>query len=69
MKTIKLRYPDLCKTVYGVDAKKLTNTQLEYIKLKFKEAYYEDIQVDAKQLNEITKEFTQQKVTTYIEVK
>lgn len=69
LKTIRLQYPDLCNTIHWLDVKKLTSNQFEEIKSTYPEAYYEDISVDAKKLHEQTKEYTEQKVTTYIEVK
>jgi len=69
MKVIQEKYPSLCDIIYGFDIKKVTPEELEEIKNKYKEAYYESITVDAKKLNEVTKEYTSQKITTYVEVK
>jgi len=69
LKTIRLQYPDLCNTIHWLDVKKLTSDQFEEIKITYPEAYYEDISVDTKKLHEQTKDYTEQKLTTYIEVK
>ena len=69
LKTIRLQYPEVCNTHYWVDVKKLTADELEEIKQKYNKAYYEDISVDAKALHNLTKDYTKQSLTTYIEVR
>lgn len=69
LKQIRELYPNLCETIHWIDQKKLTPEQFEEIKVKYTDAYYEDISVDTKKLHEVSKDFTQQKVTTFIEVR
>lgn len=66
---IKSLYPDLVEVKNVLDMKKVDDELLAFIQEKSPEAIKEECNVDAKLLHECTKEFTTQKVTTYIEVK
>lgn len=65
---IRSLYPDICKSQNVLHQEKLSEKVWDYLKSQ-PEAVEEVITVDAKKLNEVTKEYTEQKITTYIEVK
>lgn len=66
---IKLLYPDLVEIKNVLDMKKVDDELLAFIQEKSPDAIKEECNVDAKLLHECTKEFTNQKVTIYLEVK
>lgn len=68
LQKIKSLYPAICTTENRIDKNKLSDKVRSYLK-EHTEAVEEDINVNARKLHEVTKEYTTQKLTSYIEVK
>lgn len=66
---IKERYPDLVSVKNVLDVKKVDEELMEVIKEKAPDAITQEYDVNTKLLHECTKDYTTQKVTTYLEVK
>lgn len=66
---IKDRYPELVQVKNVLDMKKVDDELLAFIEEKSPEAIVQEYDVNEKLLHECCKDYTTQKVTTYLEVK
>lgn len=68
LQKIRKLYPDITTLQNVLHPEKLSDKVREYLKAQ-PEAVEEVIDVDARKLHEVTKDYTKQSLTTYIEVK
>ena len=66
---IKERYPDLVEVKDVLDTTKISEVMFKYLQEKNPEAIRQEYSVDKNLLHKCCKDYTQQKITTYLEVK
>jgi len=65
---IKERYPELVTVKQILDTTKISEAVFNYIKSKDPEAIVEDVSVDATMLHNCTRDYTDQKITTFVKI-